>query len=114
MHYESAGNSSHAKQSKNGLTSRFRSKSWRSLNHEYLKKVFSDLPIESRVLDFGSGPLTNSDYIDGYNATYVDGVAFDGVNIVCDFEKSLPIIDETFDHILSSNVIDTCTTLFII
>ena len=62
--------------------------------------------MESVILDFGSGPLTNSMYIDRYKTIYADGVPFNGVNIVCDFHKSLPIEGETFDFILSSNVIE--------
>jgi len=106
VYSESSGILSPKKHRKAGLASRFRSKSWRSLNHEYLEKVFSDLPMESVILDFGSGPLTNSMYIDQYKVIYADGMPFDGVNIVCDFEKSLPIEEETFDYVLSSNVIE--------
>jgi len=83
-----------------------RPKNWRELNFEEIKKWLETFEKDKLVLDLGCGRLTNSYLLEKYTCIYIDGADFDNVNIVCDFERRLPLKDQSVDRILLSNVLE--------
>ncbi len=79
---------------------------WRSQNYELTKNWVESLPSDYLIVDLGCGPLTNSYLLKNYNAVYMDGGYFEGIDIVCDFTKRLPIKSSSVDAILLSNVLE--------
>jgi SAM-dependent methyltransferase len=89
---------------KNGKHDRL---SWRELNYLKIKKYTKTIPKDKLCLDIGCGPMTNKNLLNKFDSTiYVDGAKFNSVNIVCDFEKLIPIKDSSVDFILLSNVLE--------
>ena len=81
--------------------------SWRELNFLKIKEFVKDLPIDTICIDLGSGPMTNKNLLKKFNnIIYMDGAKFNSVNIVCDFEKIIPLKNNSVDLIILSNVLE--------
>ena len=58
-------------------------------------------------LDLGSGDLVNSSFFPDVDKTvFLDGAAFEGVNVVSDLEKPIPLSSAQFDFVLLSNLLE--------
>ncbi len=80
---------------------------WRELNYLKIKKYTKTIPNNKLCLDIGCGPMTNKNLLNKFDTTlYMDGAKFNSVNIVCDFEKLIPIKNNSVDFILLSNVLE--------
>lgn len=80
---------------------------WREKNYFLTADWIENLSSSDVLLDLGSGPLTNSPLFRNLDTViYVDGAQFEGINIVCDFTKFLPVKDSSIDAILCSNVLE--------
>lgn len=80
--------------------------SWRVQNYELTKTWIDSLPSDYIVLDLGCGRLTNSNLLKNSKAIYIDGAYFEGIDVVCDFSKKLPLKSSSIDAILFSNVLE--------
>lgn len=78
----------------------------RTQNYKITKNWIDSLPSDYLVLDLGCGRLTNSNLLKNSKAIYMDGAYFEGVNVVCDFAKKIPIKSASVDAILFSNVLE--------
>jgi len=83
-----------------------RAKQWRGLNTLEIKNWSKKINKEDVIVDLGCGPLTNSNFLSKGNVIYIDGGEFEGIDIVCNFEKKLPIKNNCIDKILLSNVLE--------
>lgn len=83
-----------------------KSLNWRTQNYKLTKSWVDSLPSDYLVLDLGCGRLTNSNLLKNSKAVYMDGAYFEGVNVVCDFAKKIPIKSSSVDAILLSNVLE--------
>ena len=80
--------------------------SWRELNYLKIEQFVKDFPVDSVCIDIGSGPMTNKNLLKKFNnIIYMDGAKFNSVNIVCDFEKVVPLKSNSADAIILSNVL---------
>ena len=81
--------------------------SWRELNYLKTKEFINNISKNNICLDIGSGPMTNKNLFKKFdNIIYMDGAKFKSVNIVCNFEKLIPLRDNTIDFIFMSNVLE--------
>jgi len=81
--------------------------SWRELNYLKIEQFVKDFPVDSVCIDIGSGPMTNKNLLKKFNnIIYMDGAKFNSVNIVCDFEKVVPLKSNSADAIILSNVLE--------
>ena len=81
--------------------------SWRELNYLKIEQFVKDFPVDSVCIDIGSGPMTNKNLLKKFNnIIYMDGAKFNSVNIVCDFEKAVPLKSNSADAIILSNVLE--------
>ena len=80
---------------------------WRELNYLKINEYINKIPKNILCADVGSGPMTNKNLLSKFqNTIYIDGAKFKSVNIVCDFEKLIPLKDNSVDFILLSNVLE--------
>jgi len=79
---------------------------WRTQNYELTKIWVDSLPSDYIVLDLGCGQLTNSNLLKNSKVIYLDGAYFEGIDVVCDFGKKLPLKSSSVDAILFSNVLE--------
>ena len=80
---------------------------WRELNYIKTKNWLKKINSSAICLDLGCGPMTNKELFSNHKDTiFMDGAKFDNVNIVCNFEKKIPIKDNSIDFILLSNVLE--------
>ena len=80
---------------------------WRELNYIKTKNWLKKINSNATCLDLGCGPMTNKELFSNHNNTiFIDGAKFDNVNIVCNFEKKIPIKNTSIDCILLSNVLE--------
>ena len=80
--------------------------SWRTQNYRLTRDWVNKFSHTDLLLDVGCGPLINQELLRERSAIYVDGGDYDGVNLVCDFSKSLPMKQNSIDGMLCSNVIE--------
>jgi len=83
-----------------------KSVTWRVQNYELAKIWIDSLPSDYIILDLGCGRLTNSNLLKNSKVIYIDGAFFEGIDVVCDFSKKLPIKSSSVDAILFSNVLE--------
>jgi len=79
---------------------------WRTQNYRLTRDWVNKFSHTDLLLDFGCGPLTNQELLRERSVIYVDGADYDGVSLVCDFSKSLPMKQNSIDGMLCSNVIE--------
>lgn len=79
---------------------------WRTQNFKLTRDWVNKFSNSDLLVDIGCGPLTNQELLKERNTIYIDGADFDGINLVCDFSKSLPMKQNSIDGILCSNVIE--------
>lgn len=83
-----------------------KSGNWRAQNYKITKKWIDHLPDNNLIIDLGCGALKNYELLKKQRPIFVDGAKFDGVNIVCDFNNSIPLKNNSADAILCSNVLE--------
>ena len=83
-----------------------KSVSWRTQNYKLTRTWVDSLPSDFIVLDLGCGRLTNSNLLKNHKAIYIDGAYHEGIDVVCDFSKKLPLKSSSVDAILFSNVLE--------
>ena len=83
-----------------------KAKEWRSLSTEEVINWIANLNKEDIILDLGCGPLKYSKFFNKKNTIFVDGGFYKGIDIVCNFEKKIPIANSSIDAILFSNVLE--------
>ncbi len=79
---------------------------WRLQNYKLSEQWIDSLGKDLLFVDLGAGRLTNCNLFRERQTIYVDGARFDGVNLVCDFAKKIPLKDGTVDAVLCSNVFE--------
>ena len=81
--------------------------SWRELNFIKTKNWLKNIDTNAFCLDLGCGPMTNKKlFFNHYKTIFMDGAKFDTVNIVCNFEKKIPLKSNSIDCVLLSNVLE--------
>ncbi len=80
---------------------------WRALSYYSAKDFFSTKDKDKVVLDLGCGPQTNLNILRKFKKRIsLDLFQFQGVDIVCDFTKKLPLLDNSVELILCSNLLE--------
>lgn len=78
----------------------------RRLTREWTKAAADRLPEGAVVLDLGCGPGRDHYLFNGHRIVGLDRYAGDGIEIVADAEKRLPIPDASYDAVFSNHVLE--------
>lgn len=78
---------------------------WRMANYDFFKKIL-DTSDKKYLLDLGAGPQQFKDITGRFEVCAVDTFPDTGIHVVCDLNKELPFIDNTFDIVFLSNVLE--------
>lgn len=79
---------------------------WRQMNFEYIKRQMQDVKNPSKVLDIGAGPSHFADIFKEHKHFAVDFHPYNGIDVLTDLTKPLPVQSGYFDVVIMSNVLE--------
>ncbi len=80
---------------------------FRRFCYEYIQsELRSVIKKDALLLDVGMGPAQFRDLYDTFVVVGTDYYPYPDVRVVCDFTRPLPFLDNTFDIVIASNVLE--------
>lgn len=76
---------------------------WRKMNYKFFQKFNYQ---NKKVVDLGAGKGHFRDLFRGSEYTAVDFYPYEGIDIVADLTKPLPLESENYDYVILSNVLE--------
>lgn len=82
-------------------------KSWTDWRQENLSFLLSEnINKKSLGLDLGAGTSPFSPFLDLPNLISIDFTRYPGINIVCNLSENIPIVSESIDYIIMTNLLE--------